>query len=58
MAGRVNSERLGESDLHPINRKTPDQQYQNIDRKKRKVKTGEDKNTDLAAWANKTSKFA
>ena len=38
-----------ESDVHPISPKTPAQQYQPIDRKKRKGKKAEDYSRDRAA---------
>ena len=46
---RVSSARLGESDIHPVNPKTPAPQYQPIDRKKRKGKRVEDYSRDRAA---------
>ena len=46
---KVGSARLGESDIHPISPKTPAQQYQPIDRKKRKGQRVEDYSRDRAA---------
>ena len=46
---KVSSQRLGESDVHPISPKTPAPQYQPIDRKKRKGKRVEDYSRDRAA---------
>ena len=46
---KVSSARLGESDIHSISPKTPAQQYQPIDRKKRKGKRVEDYSRDRAA---------
>ena len=51
----VGSARLSESDIHPINPKTPAPQYQPIDRKKRKGKKVEDHSRDRAAYDNKKS---
>ena len=39
---KVGSARLRESGIHPISPKTPDPQYQPIDKKKRKGKRVED----------------
>ena len=39
---KIGSERLKESDIHPICSETPAPQYQKIDRKKRKGKIAED----------------
>ena len=50
---KIASARLGESDIHPINPKTPAPQYQPIDKKKRKGKRIEDYSRDRAAEANK-----
>ena len=36
---KVSSEKLRESDIHPVSPKTPAPQYQPIDRKKRKEKS-------------------
>ena len=49
----VGSERLRESDVHPISPKTPAPQYQPIDRKKKNEKIVEDYSRDRAALANK-----
>ena len=46
---KVGSARLRESDIHPISPKTPAQQYQPIDRQKRKGKIVEDYSRDRAA---------
>ena len=46
---KVGSARLRESDIHPISLKTPAIQCQPIDRKKRKVKRGEDYSRDRVA---------
>ena len=46
---KVSSARLGESDIYPINPKTPAPQCQAIDRKKRKGKRVEDYSRDKAA---------
>ena len=46
---KVSSARLRKSDIHPISPKTPAQQYQPIDRKKRKGKRVEDYSRDRAA---------
>ena len=45
----VGSARLRESDIHPINPKTPAPQYQPIDMKKRKGKILKDYSRDRAA---------
>ena len=50
---RVGSARPRESDIHPISPETPAQQYQPIDRKKRKGKIVDDNSRDRAAYANK-----
>ena len=50
---KVGSARLRESDINPISPETPAQQYQPIDRKKRKGKRVEDHSRDRAAYANK-----
>ena len=42
----VGSASIRESDIHPISLKTPDPQYQPIDRKKRKGKIVEDYSRD------------
>ena len=46
---KVGTARLRESGIHPISPKTPAQQYQPIDRKKRKGKKVEDYSRDRAA---------
>ena len=46
---KVGSARLRESDVHPINPKTPAPQYQPIDRKKRKRKRVEEYSRKRAA---------
>ena len=45
----VGSARLRETDIHPINPKTPAPQYQPIDKKKKKGKIVEDYSRDRAA---------
>ena len=46
---KVSSARLGESDIHLVSPKTPAEQYQPIDRKKRKGKRVEDSSRDRTA---------
>ena len=46
---KVSSEKLRESDIHPISAKTSAPQFQPIDRKKRKGKRVEDYSRDRAA---------
>ena len=46
---KVGTERLRESDVHPISPKTPAPQYQHMDRNNRKGKKVEDYGRDRAA---------